>query len=563
MKNTETSGWAVMLRLLGLVKPLTFVMIFSIVLGTLGHLCSIFVAVIGAEGIALVAQSVINPILAKSVTNLMGLVISVAILKGLFHYVEQYCNHYIAYKILATLRHEVFDKLRKLCPARFERKDKGNLIAIITSDIEELEKLFAHAISPMAVAALVSIIMSIFIGMQYRIAGIIAAIAYVTVGGMIPNSNELNSEDAAVTYRSYFGKMNGFILGILYGMDDTIQFLAGEKTLEKLNRKSVRLADAKGKLVVYEKKQKLLTNIAIEAFSLIILGVMLMAYVDKKVNFEQVMLASVAMMTSFGPVVALSSLSNNVTQAVASGKRILELLDEEPEVDEVTDGVALEMVTNAKDNVVTVNNVSFDYEDGTGVKEKSLTIPKGKILGIHGPSGVGKSTFLRLLMRFWDVDAGQIHYYDKEDGPVTVDYINSAALRDNISFVDQKTWVFRGTLAENIALGKPDASRDEIIAAAKKASIHDFIAKLSQGYDTVVGDNGFILTEGEKQRIALARAFLHGGSLMLMDEPTSNLDALNEGIILKSIKEESEDRTVVLVSHRKSTMGVADSVIEF
>ncbi|MCR4831296.1 MAG: ABC transporter ATP-binding protein/permease [Pseudobutyrivibrio sp.] len=563
MKKTEQSGLKIMLRLLGLVKQLTFLMIFAIILGTLGHLCGIFVAVIGAEGIALVAQSVINPMLAKTIGNIMGLIIAVALLKGLFHYGEQYCNHYIAFKILAILRQRVFEKLCQLCPAKFERKDKSLQIAIIANDLEELEKLFAHTISQVAIAALVSIIMSIFISMQYRIAGILAAIAYVTIGGMIPASNELNSEEAAINYRAGFGRMNGFIFGILYGMDDIIQFLAGEKTLKKLNRKSDRLAQDKSELVVYEKKQKLLTNIAIEAFSLIILGVMFFAYNDGKVNFEQVMLASVAMMTSFGPVVALASITKNFNQAVESGKRILELLEEEPEVDEVFDGVSLEMATNAKGNIVTVNNVSFSYDGVAAVKEKSLTIPKGKILGIHGPSGVGKSSFLRLLMRFWNVDAGQIHYYDNEDGPVTVDYINSASLRDNISFVDKQTWVFHGTLADNIAIGKLDATRDEIIAAAKKASIHDFIAKLSQGYDTVVGENGFTLTEGEKQRIALARAFLHDGKLMLMDEPTSNLDALNEGIILKSIKEGAVDKTVVIVSHRKSTIGVADSVIEF
>ena len=563
MRKKEQSNLKLMLRLLALVKPLTFVMLTGIVLGTLGQLCAIFVSVIGAEGIAIVVQSFINPMLAKRLSNFWGVLIAVAVLRGLLHYGEQYCNHYIAFRILAIIRHEVFQKLRGLCPAKLEGKKKGNLITMITSDIELLEVFFAHTISPIAIAALVSVIMSIFIGMQFKAAGIIAAIAYIVIGGMIPTSNEMNSAETGEEFRNLFGKMNSFILGAMYGIDETIQFRNGDRTLGRLGRNSDRLAETKGELVEYEKSQKLLTNLCIQAFSLIVLGVMLLAYSRNRVSFEQVLIAITAMMSSFGPVVALASLSNNLNQTLACGRRILDLLDEEPQVEEVVDGVSLEMVENANGNIVTVNNVTFGYEELEVVKEKSLTIPKGKILGIHGPSGCGKSTMLRLLMRFWDVNSGQIHYYDKTDGAVTVDYINTASLRDNQSFVTQETWVTRGTIAENIAVGRSNATREEIIEAAKKASIHDFIAKLSHGYDTVVGELGFTLSEGEKQRIGIARAFLHDGELMLMDEPTSSLDSLNEGLILKSLKEESKDKTVVLVSHRKSTMGVADSVIDF
>ena len=563
MRKKEQSNLKIMLRLLALVKPLTFVMLIGIVLGTLGHLCAIFIAVIGAEGISIVVQSFINPMLAKRLSNFWGVLIAVAVLRGLFHYGEQYCNHYIAFRILAIIRHKVFEKLSVLCPAKLESKEKGNLITMITSDIELLEVFFAHTISPIAIATLVSIIMAIFIGLQFKAAGIIAAIAYVVIGGMIPTSNEMNSAEAGEEFRNLFGKMNSFILGAIYGIDEIIQFRTGNKTLGRLGRNSDRLAEAKGEIVEYEKSQRLLTNLSIEIFSLIVLGVMLFAYSTNRVSFEQVLLAITAMMSSFGPVVALSALSNNLNQTLACGKRILALLDENPQVEEVADGVSLEMIENANGNIVTVNNITFGYEDLEIVKEKSLTIPKGKILGIHGPSGCGKSTMLRLLMRFWDVDSGQIHYYDKTDGPVSVDYINTASLRANQSFVTQETWVTRGTIAENIAVGRPGATRKEIIAAAKKANIHDFISKLSHGYDTVVGELGFTLSEGEKQRIGIARAFLHDGNLMLMDEPTSSLDSLNEGLILKALKEETKDKTVVLVSHRKSTMGVADSVIDF
>ena len=433
---------------------------------------------------------------------------------------------------------------------------------MITSDIELLEVFFAHTISPIAIGVLVSLLMTIFIGMQYPIAGIIAAIAYVTVGGMIPVSNEIESAGAGLRFRTEFAKMNSFILGALYGVDETIQFRAGKDTLEQLNNRGEDLADTKETLVEFEKNQKSLTNLSIQLFSIIVLGVMLVAYSKDKVSFEQVIIATVSMMSSFGPVVALAALSNNLNQTLACGKRVLDLLDEEPLVAEIDDGIDLEMVANARGNIATVNNVSFAYEDVDVLKNISLDIKKGKILGIHGASGSGKSTLLRLLMRFWDTDAGQIHYYDKLDGPVEIDYINTQSLRDNQSFVTQDTWVSHDTIANNIAVGKPDATKEEIISAAKKASIHDFITSLSHGYDTVIGELGSTLSGGEKQRIGIARAFLHGGNMILMDEPTSSLDSLNEGIILKSLKEEASDKTVVLVSHRKSTMGVADTVVE-
>lgn len=562
MRENKPSGFKIMARLIWLVRPLTAVMLLGILLGTLGHLCAIFVTVIGAEGVVMVVQSFENPVLQKTVPKLFGILVAVGVLRGLFHYGEQYCNHYIAFRILAIIRHKVFEKLRILCPAKLEGKEKGNLITMITSDIELLEVFFAHTISPIAIGVLVSLLMTVFIGMQYPIAGIIAAIAYVTVGGMIPVSNEIESAGAGLRFRTEFAKMNSFILGALYGVDETIQFRAGKDTLEQLNNRGEDLADTKETLVGFEKNQKSLTNLSIQLFSLIVLGVMLVAYSKDKVSFEQVIIATVSMMSSFGPVVALAALSNNLNQTLACGKRVLDLLDEEPLVAEIDDGIDLEMVANARGNIATVNNVSFAYEDVDVLKNISLDIKKGKILGIHGTSGSGKSTLLRLLMRFWDTDAGQIHYYDKLDGPVEIDYINTQSLRDNQSFVTQDTWVSHDTIANNIAVGKPDATKEEIISAAKKASIHDFITSLSHGYDTVIGELGSTLSGGEKQRIGIARAFLHGGNMILMDEPTSSLDSLNEGIILKALKEEASDKTVVLVSHRKSTMGVADTVVE-
>ena len=562
MKN-QTSGLKIMARLIGLVKPLIFIMILGILLGSLGHLCAIFVTVLGAEGIVMVINSLENLVLVRTLPKFFQLIVVVAILRGLLHYGEQYCNHYIAFRILSIIRHKVFDKLRVLCPAKLETKEKGNLITMITTDIELLEVFFAHTISPIAIAIIVSLFMSGFLWLQYPVAGIIAAIAYLTVGGMIPVSNEMSSAEAGLKFRNKFGKMNSFILGALYGIDDTIQFKNGHKQLNRLNTKSDNLAEIKSDLVDYEKNQKLLTNLSIQAFSLIILVVMVVAYNKGRVSFEQVMIAVVGMMSSFGPVVALASLSNNLNQTLASGERVLALLDEKPLVEEETDGVDLEMVANSKGNIATVNNVSFAYEDVEVIKDRTIDIPKGQILGIHGPSGCGKSTLLRLLMGFWKPDKGQIYYYDKTEGPIQIGDVNTASLRKNQSFVTQETWISQDTIAKNIAVAKPDATIEEIMEAAKKASVHEFIMSLPEGYDTKVGELGSTLSGGEKQRIGIARAFLHGGNMLLLDEPTSSLDSLNEGIILKSLKEEAKDKTVVLISHRKSTMGVADSVIDF
>ena len=559
----QTSGLKIMARLIGLVKPLIFIMILGILLGSLGHLCAIFVTVLGAEGIVMVINSLENPVLVRTLPKFFQLIVVVAILRGLLHYGEQYCNHYIAFRILAIIRHKVFDKLRVLCPAKLETKEKGNLITMITTDIELLEVFFAHTISPIAIAIIVSLFMSGFLWLQYPVAGIIAAIAYLTVGGMIPVSNEMSSAEAGLKFRNKFGKMNSFILGALYGIDDTIQFKNGHKQLNRLNAKSDNLAEIKSDLVDYEKNQKLLTNLSIQAFSLIILVVMVVAYNKGRVSFEQVMIAVVGMMSSFGPVVALASLSNNLNQTLASGERVLALLDEKPLVEEEVNGVDLEMVANSRGNIATVNNVSFAYEDVEVIKDRTIDIPKGQILGIHGPSGCGKSTLLRLLMGFWKTDKGQIYYYDKTEGPTQIGDVNTASLRKNQSFVTQETWISQDTIAKNIAVAKPDATIEEIMEAAKKASIHDFIMSLPEGYDTKVGELGSTLSGGEKQRIGIARAFLHGGNMLLLDEPTSSLDSLNEGIILKSLKEEAKDKTVVLISHRKSTMGVADSVIDF
>ena len=268
-------------------------------------------------------------------------------------------------------------------------------------------------------------------------------------------------------------------------------------------------------------------------------------------SIDAVVLCTISMMGSFGPVVALSNLSNNLNQTLASGERVLSILEEAPKVEEVF-GQKEVSFENAS-----CEQVTFSYEDEVILKDYSISLPKGKIIGIHGKSGSGKSTLLKLFMRFWDADKGAVNI-----SGTNVKDINTKNLRDIEAYVTQETYLFHDTIANNIKIAKPEAAQEEIIEAAKKASLHSFIEKLPKGYDTQVGELGDTLSGGERQRIGIARAFLHQAPLLMLDEPTSNLDSLNEGMILKALKEECREKTVVLVSHRQSTMKIADKVYE-
>lgn len=406
-------------------------------------------------------------------------------------------------------------------------------------------------------------------------------------------------------FRTEFGKLNSFVLDSLRGLDETIQYQQGAKRADEMQKRSDGLAGMQKKLSEMEGSQRSVTNLVILIASFGMLFLTLNLYGQGSIGYDGVLTCTIAMMGSFGPVVALSSLSNNLNQTLASGERVLSILEEKPQVEEVegewmpgaqacrnvtadvqsgagqrksalvVDGLKRDAASasdgvgvSAKQDVgngaagwtfsgADAEHVTFAYDNEVILDDYSLDIPAGKILGIHGASGSGKSTLLKLLMRFWDVNSGALHV-DGED----VRKIPTKHLRDMESYVTQETHLFHDSIANNIAIGKPGATREEIMEAARKASIHDFIMHLPKGYDTEVGELGDTLSGGEKQRIGIARAFLHDSPFLLMDEPTSNLDSLNEGIILKSLRESAEEKTVVLVSHRKSTMNVADVVFE-
>ena len=546
------SAISIMGSLIGLVKPLLHIMLAAIILGTAGYLCAIFLTILAGRVIVhgLIAGG------AGSVKTIITVMIIIAVLRGILHYAEQYCNHFIAFKLLAIIRHKVFAALRKLCPAKLEGRDKGNLISIITTDIELLEVFYAHTISPIAIATLTSLIMVIFIGRYHWLAGLLALAAYLIVGVVVPMWNGRRGSQMGMEFRTNFGELNSFVLDSLRGLDETIQYDQGEKRKEQMSERSRSLAGMQEKLSKMEGAQRSFTNLVILLASFGMLALTVWLYGKGEIGFEGILICTIAMMGSFGPVVALSSLSNNLNQTLASGERVLSLLEETPMVEEIPEDMHIKTVSENFSGAE-AKNVTFAYENETILDDYSLKLEPGKITGIHGASGSGKSTLLKLLMRFWDVNQGRVSV-DGED----IRKIPTRYLRDMESYVTQETHLFHDSIANNIAVGSPGASREAIIEAAKKASIHDFIMKLPKGYDTEVGELGDTLSGGEKQRIGIARAFLHDSPLILMDEPTSNLDSLNEGIILKSLREASEKKTVVLVSHRKSTMNIVDTVFE-
>ena len=593
------SALKIMGKLVGLVFPLIHIMLLAIILGVAGYLCAIFLTILASQVVLKglgTDMTLFGRINTSSLLAAMGII---AVFRGILHYAEQYCNHFIAFKLLAIIRHKVFAALRKLCPAKLEGRDKGNLISVITTDIELLEVFYAHTISPIAIAVLTSFTMVVFIGKYSVAAAVYAAAAYIIVGIFIPLWNGKHGGQTGMEFRNSFGELNSFVLSSLRGLDETIQYGTGQKSRDEMRERSKKLGNMQKELSRLEGNQKAITNIVILVSSFGMLFMMGNMWQHRSVGFDALVTCTIAMMGSFGPVVALASLSNNLNQTLASGERVLSVLEEKPVVEYVveSDDKEISSVYCTEDNkkisekydkaddkkisgrydvaddkkisdiyahkvdkIAELKNVTFAYEDENILKDFSMKIEKGKITGLHGASGCGKSTILKLLMRFWDADSGSVEIEEKN-----IKEIPTKTLRNMESFVTQETDVFHDTIAANIAIAKPDATREEIVEAAKKASLHDFVMSLPGGYDTQVGELGDTLSGGEKQRVGIARAFLHDAPLLLMDEPTSNLDSLNEGVILKAVKEEGTDKnkTVVLVSHRKSTMGVVDKIVEF
>lgn len=542
MEETEMkrSGFHIMTRLIGLVRPLTGYMILAVVMGVVGHLCASFITIFGGYALLMV----LHPEWSFDMWFLFAAMLIFALLRGLLRYAEQACNHFIAFKLLALIRDRVFGALLRLCPAKLEGKERGNLISVITSDIELLEVFYAHTISPVCRAVLFSPAMIIFIGNYHWELGILALAAYAVVGMLIPLITSRLSGDVGFRFRTKSGELSGFVLDSLRGLSETIQYGQGEKRMEDMLRQTDCLSEDEECMKRTAGRNTAVTNGVILIFDLLMLFLSSML-----VDFEGCLIVTLALMSSFGPVVALASLGATLQNTFAAGSRVLDILDESPVVEEI------EGKENISFHGASASHVTFAYGEERILDDFSVEIPVNKIIGINGHSGSGKSTLLKLFMRFWQVQHGSVEISGRN-----VDEINTSNLRDMESFVTQETHLFHDSIRNNLRIAKLDATDKEIKDACKKASVHDFIMSLKDGYDTEVGELGDTLSGGERQRLGLARSFLHDAPFMLLDEPTSNLDSLNEGVILKALYEECRDKSVVLVSYRKSTMGIADTV---
>lgn len=539
------NGFKVMTNLIVLVKPLTGFMILAILMGLIGNLCAAFITIFGGYAILELLQFD-TPF---TLTAIFACLIAFALLRGVLRYAEQAFNHYIAFKLLALIRNKVFRALRKLCPAKLEGRDKGDLISIITSDIELLEVFYAHTISPAVIAFFMTLFMCLYIGSFHPALGLLALVAYLIVGILIPLLISKASGDDGMGFRSKSGDLSGFVLDSLRGLMETIQYGQGKKRLSEMNHKTDELSKYEERMKKTTGRNMAVTNNIILLFDIAMLFASALLYQKGAVGFDGVLIPTIALMSSFGSVIALAYLGSTLQNTFAAGNRVLDILNEIPVVEEVVEKPLITFRGAA------AKGVNFSYGQERILSNISLTIPKHDIVGIVGQSGSGKSTLLKLLMRFWNVNEGDIRVSD-----TPINEVNTDNLRDMESFVTQETHLFHDSIANNLRIAKRGASQKELETACKKASIHDFIMSLPKGYDTLVGELGDTLSGGQRQRLGLARAFLHDAPFLLLDEPTSNLDSLNEGVILKSLQKERAGKTVILVSHRQSTMGIVDTV---
>ena len=541
------NGFVVMGHLLKLVTPLAHIMAFTITMGTLGFLAAIFIMVLGAMGLV----NLLNFDTHLSFSGILTALIVLAVARGALRYLEQMSGHYIAFKLLALLRDKVFSSLRRLAFVKLQDKQAGQLVSLVTNDIELLEVFYAHTIAPIMIAFFTSAILLLVFGHLSGWFVVVALAAYLTVGVILPIITTKLAREDGRRYRELVGEMNDFFLDSVRGMKEIQLFGYAKQRLDEIQQRSQKIDTAFERIKDQEAKVRVYTEVAVSAFNIIMLFTGLILFSLDKIDFSAFLIGVILLMSSYGPVIALSNLSSNLLQTLASGERVLSLLAEEPELKDVESAVDLKDVSR-----IDVENVSFAYGEEQILSDVSLSVKKGEILGIHGRSGSGKSTLLKLLMRFYDPKSGSI----KINGEILPN-INTRSLRDNMAYITQQTYIFNETIVENIRLARRDATLEEIMEAAKKASIHDFILSLPEGYQTKMTELGGNLSDGEKQRIGIARAFLHNAPIILLDEPTSNLDSLNEAMILKSLLNVKAEKLIILVSHRQSTMAICDQVI--
>ena len=536
----------IMKELLKLVKPLSGYMTMAVILGTLGNLCAAMIPVLAGQALLRSMSFSVK----MSLGGLFACMILCGIFRAVFRYGEQASNHYIAFRLLALVRDRVFRALRRLSPAKLEGKDRGDLIAVITADVELLEVFYAHTISPVCIAVLFTIILVTLIARIHPLLGLLAFCSYLAVGIALPLLISMQDPDTGREVRRLSGELSAAVLDDLRGLDEVLQYEQGEARAEHMSG----LTDA---LLEEQQEQKALAghNAAFAGTMIYLFDCMMIAgaymlYGSGGVSFAGMVTAILLLMSSFGPVSALAALGTTLSNTLAAGSRVLDILEEKPVLKDISGQQP------AIYGSIAAENVSFSYGEEPVLNNMSVFMNKDQIIEITGKSGSGKSTFLKLLMRFWRPDSGRLGINDRD-----IESINTSDLRNMEGYMTQDTCLFHDTVRNNLLIAKPDASEEEIIAACQKASVHDAILRLPDGYDTVIGEQGDTLSGGERLRISLARAFLHEARILLLDEPTSSLDALNEGVILKALDEEKNHRTILLVSHRESSVRIADTVM--
>lgn len=533
-------------NLLGLLKGLKIQMFFAILFGCLGH---IFASLLPSLGIFYLSK-----IILKEQVNFKAIILILfvlAIFRAIFKYTEQLFNHYIAFKILAIIRDKIFRKLRSLGPAKLEGKNKGELISIITSDIELLEVFYAHTISPVCIAIVHTLFFFIVLLKYSYIYGLILLVFHLLLAIAVPIITEKSAGKIGKEQRSYNTNLNLSILESFKGIKEIINFSYFKRRYEEIENISSKL----------NKASKILSNKTADNFSIssaiILLGnliftlVAINLYKNGEVDILGLLFPTAIFISSFGPTSALSSLANNLVLTFACGRRVMSLLKEEALVEENLDGK--EICYEKLD----LENVTFSYDHTRLIEDFNLEVGLNEIVGLKGRSGCGKSTLIKLIMRFFDTDRGSIKLNN-----IGIRDIKTRNLRKNISYLSQDTHLFKGSIRNNLKIAKKDASEEELILACKKANIYDFIKTLKKGFDTeIVKENNEIST-GQAQRLALARIFLRQSDLYLLDEPTANIDAMNEGIVLKSLYKERKDKSIIISSHRESSLRICNKIID-
>ncbi|HBI6811087.1 TPA: ABC transporter ATP-binding protein [Listeria monocytogenes] len=532
------SEWTVIRWLLKFVKPLRGKMILAILLGIISNLSVILISLIGAYGIlAVILAQPQNPY------KWLFVMVGCGILRGVARYLEQYLNHDIAFRLLAIIRERIFSTLRKLGLARLSGKKSGDLITAITSDVEALEVFFAHTISPVFIALGTTIATVGFLGMYDTGLAIILLLGQILVGVVLPMISYKRNKKIGTAYQTEFVGLNQAVMENIASLQDIFQFKLSEARLANLTDRGEKLNKQ------YQKRLRQGSELQILGEWVLIGTATLILVLGSfwQLPLETILIGTVLSLSSFGSVLALNALGTALLTTFASGKRLYALTEEKPVVTfngplELTDFESAEL-----------NKVCFSHDGKKAIlNELSLDLPKGKWLGIGGESGSGKSTLVKLLMRYWDPD-GEVNLNNQPLPKIT-----ESSLHQIEGVMEQSTFLFEDTIGNNIRLGKKAATLDEVKEAARKAAIDKWIETLPEGYDTKIGGQARNLSDGERQRIGLARLFLHDAPLLLLDEPTSNLDYINEQAILNTLRSEIQDKTVLVISHRKTTLDLAE-----